>query len=253
MQNEVIVAPPQAVAVSPTPTAETLIAQALDKGLSVDTIEKLLAMRKELKAEAAKEAYDAALAAFQADCPVIKKDKKVKFDTKNGGKVDYHYAPLDSIVKQVKSLIAEHGFSYSFKIEETHGSVKATCILKHKAGHFDTSDFTAEGMGTGLMSGAQIASGKATFAKRQAFCNVLGITTGDEDTDAPLGKDEAKNKGAATQEQKDEIDALAQQAGLTKAEVAKKCRENYGVSITDITSVQAQGIIGGLKTRIAKA
>ena len=42
-------------------SAEELISQAIDKGVSVETMEKLLAMRKELKNEWAKEQFDKAM------------------------------------------------------------------------------------------------------------------------------------------------------------------------------------------------
>jgi hypothetical protein len=75
-------------------SAEALIAQAIEKGTSVDTMERLLAMRRELKSEWSKEQYDKAMAAFQAACPTIKKTREVKTD---GGKVAYRYAPIESI------------------------------------------------------------------------------------------------------------------------------------------------------------
>lgn len=251
-KTEVVPAGDRQIAITQASTTDTLIAQALDKGLPVETLERLLAMRKELKAEAAKEAYDEDMAAFQAECPVIEKDKKVKFMTKAGGAVDYRYAPLDSIVRQLKGIIAKHGFSYSFKLEEDARGVKAICIVKHRLGHSDTSDFTADRGGTPLMSSAQVTSGAATYAKRNAFCNAFGIVTGDEDNDAPKSKEEAKNETRATQEQRDEIDNLAQQAGVTKSDVVQRCRADYGVSITEITQTQALGIIERLKLKIKK-
>lgn len=233
------------------PSAEYLIARGIQQGMSVETMEKLMAMRKELKAEHAKEEFDKAMSDFQAECPVIKKAKKVKFAMRDGGgSVDYAYAPLDAIVSQVAKLIAKNGFSYSFKIEESAKGIKAICVIKHKAGHTDSSDFTADMSGTKAMSNAQITSSKATYAKRNAFCNAFGITTGDDDIDAMKTKVEAVAETAATEDQKNEINELTQQLGITAAEVAKRCQELYGVSITKITSVQAQGIIGGLKKRI---
>lgn len=231
------------------PSAEYLIARGIQQGMSVETMEKLMAMRKELKAEHAKEEFDKAMAAFQAECPVIKKAKKVKFDTSSGG-VNYAYAPLDSIVSQVAKLIAKNGFSYSFKIEESPKGIKAICVIKHVAGHIDSSEFTADMTGTKAMSSAQVTSSKATYAKRNAFCNAFGITTGDDDIDAMKTKVEATAETAATDEQKEEINNLATQAEMTVAEVAKRCQELYGVSITKITKVQAQGIIDGLKKRL---
>jgi hypothetical protein len=56
-------------------SADALIKQAIEKGTDVATMEKLLAMRKELKAEWSKEQFDKAMAKFQNDCPIIKKGK----------------------------------------------------------------------------------------------------------------------------------------------------------------------------------
>ena len=56
--------------------AEALIAKAIDKKVPVETMERLLMMRRELKAEWAKAEFDKALAAFQAECPIIKKNEE---------------------------------------------------------------------------------------------------------------------------------------------------------------------------------
>jgi len=61
-----------------TMSAETLLAQGIEKGISVEAMERLLAMRRELKAEWAKEQYDSAMAGFQSECPVIEKLKEAK-------------------------------------------------------------------------------------------------------------------------------------------------------------------------------
>src|SRR5512147_98529 len=97
---------------------EALIAKAIDKNVPVETMERLLAMRRELKAEWAKSQFDRAMAAFQAECPVIEKTSKVSFGTTN-----YSYAALDEIVKQVKALLAQNGFSYTFDTRKTDKSI----------------------------------------------------------------------------------------------------------------------------------
>ena len=66
-------------------SAEVLIGQAIQKNVPVETMERLLAMRRELKAEWAKEQYDRAMAQFQADCPTIvktKSERSVRKDTR---------------------------------------------------------------------------------------------------------------------------------------------------------------------------
>ena len=230
---------------------ESMLMMVIEKGLPIETLEKLLAMRKELKAEAAREAFIRDMARFQAECPVIRKDKHVKFNLKAGGSVDYWYAPMDSIIEQVHALIGQNGFSYSFKTEEVAGGLKAICIVQHREGHSDTGDFTATNGGTSMMSASQVTSSTETFAKRKAFCNAFGITTGDEDNDGAKSKEEDVNEKKATVEQHAEIDQLIAKAGVTKAAVVQKTREHYSVAFPDITGVQAQGLIEMLQKKIA--
>lgn len=176
--------------VSQTPrelSVESLISQAIVNNTPVDTLERLLAMRRELKAEAAKELFDADMAAFQGDCPVINKTKGVK--TKSG-QTAYKYAPLDVIVAQVKDLLNKHGFSYAIQTETMEGKVKVTCITKHKAGHSENNSVEVPlGSKTEIMSNTQVVAAALTFAKRYAFCNAFGILTGDDDDDAVSTKD----------------------------------------------------------------
>lgn len=167
--------------VAHTNIAESLIAQAINSKVDVGTMEKLLAMRRELKAEFAREAFNRAMAAFQMECPVIKKTKEVK--TNDGDKA-YKYAPIESIIIQVRSVIRKHGFSYSVNTETRENEVKSICRVTHEQGHTESSEMTVPVvLGTKIMSNAQKVAASLTFAKRYAFCNAFGIMTGDEDTD----------------------------------------------------------------------
>lgn len=170
-------------------SAESLIAQAIQNNIPVETMERLLAMRKDIKAEHAKEEYDRAMAAFQSECPVIKKTKNVK--TNSGAKA-YSYAPIEVIVTQVKDILKKHGFSYSTNmdiIENGQTKIKATVKVVHEAGHSEeTSMIVPLGTKTGVMSDTQVFAAAQTFAKRYAFCNAFGILTGDEDIDGAINK-----------------------------------------------------------------
>src|ERR1035437_362578 len=92
-------------------SVDTLLGQAIEKGATIDTLERLLTLRRELKGEQAKEAYDRDMASFQAECPVVVKSKKG--GATKSGETAYNYAPLDVIVSQTKKLINEHHFSYA--------------------------------------------------------------------------------------------------------------------------------------------
>jgi len=171
--------------------AELLISQAIQQKVPVETMERLLTIRRELKAEYAKKQFDQAMTDFQAKCPTIQKTKEVKI---KGGIVAYRYAPIESIIEQVKKFLQENGFSYSTQMITGEGKVKATCIVKHKSGHQESYDMEVPlGNKTEIMSNTQVVAAASTFAKRYAFCNAFGILTGDEDTDAADSQQPMRN------------------------------------------------------------
>ena len=90
-------------------SVESFISQAISANVPMETLEKLFTLREKVKAEKAKEAYVAAMSDFQSQCPVIKKTKKV---LNKDGTLRYQYAPLESIVEQIKTPVKSNGFSY---------------------------------------------------------------------------------------------------------------------------------------------
>lgn len=177
-------------------SVENMIMQAVKEKVNPETMERFLVMRKELKAEFAKEQFDQSMANFQMECPEIKKTKQVK---NRAGALLYSYAPIDEIVKQSKGSISKNGLSYTIKTEtredEKKGTmVKSTCIAKHIAGHSEESSMEVPlGAKTDIMSNSQVIAAAATFSKRYAFCNAFGIMTGDEDKEENL-KDADSNE-----------------------------------------------------------
>lgn len=164
-------------------SVEGFISAAIQQQLPVETIERFLAMRKELKQDQAKEAFTIAMANFQKDCPVIAKTKIVK---DKQGQERYRFAPIDSIILQVKHVLGANQLSYDFTEERNkeEGTVTVTCTITHSLGYTKSSSFTVEIGEESFMTDTQKYAARNTFAKRYAFCNVLGIATGDEDTDA---------------------------------------------------------------------
>lgn len=175
----------------------SLIEKAISMGkdFPIESMERLLAMQREMKAEWAKEQYFTALAGFQHECPVIVKLKKVKGKPKDGekeGKDRFGYAPIEDIIAsvnegvRVKDLLEKWGFSYTFKSKQVEKKYTAICVAHHKDGHEEQTEFTVptdfpEYMN---MSGAQEQGASCTYADRYAFKNAFGIVTKGEDTDA---------------------------------------------------------------------
>lgn len=183
---------------TPSVDAENLIAKAIDKDVPIETLEKLLAMRKELKDEAAKEAFFADLAEFQRIVPQIPKSTKIM--NKNGTE-RYSYAKLETIVKKVHTKLFQCGFSYMIKGSQGEHGVTGRVELHHRDGHMEFSEFTIPIDKDAYMTDQQKPAAALTMAKRIAFCNATGIMTADEDTDGngrsePTKTPEAKSDTA---------------------------------------------------------
>ncbi len=181
-------------------SAESLIAKAIEHQVPIETMERLLAMRKELKAEQAREAFYRALSGFQAACPVIPKTKTAEVLSRSGGSYRYSYAPLDGIVKVIAPLLQQYGLSFTVqtRLEQEPLSQVAVCTVHHVDGHSESSEFRAPIDQGARMNEMQKAASAQTYAKRYALCNALGILTGDEDDDAQaMSADKQALNGAA--------------------------------------------------------
>jgi hypothetical protein len=173
---------------------ELLLMTAVEKELSIETIKELMLLRTQLKNEWAKEQYYKCLSLFQEMCPVIEKTKKVydidkntklrKLDNNGREIIRWSFAPLDSIIMQIKNILKEFGFSYDIKTRQTEKDITAICISHHKYGHSEETEFTIPIDKTAYMLDSQKIASALTYAKRYAFCNAFGIMTGDEDDDA---------------------------------------------------------------------
>jgi len=223
---------------------QSLISQAISNQLPVETMERLLAMAEKLEAKYAKEAFDSAMAMFQAECPTIVKTKAIYT---NAGVLAYKYAPIESIVAQVKSLLSTHKFSYAIQTETEEARVTATCIAKHEQGHSESSSFTVPlGTKTALMSNTQQVAAALTFAKRYAFCNAFGILTGDEDTDSKV----VESIALITPEQIERLRELLAQTDYDEPYMLKACNIQ---AIEEMTAAQAASIIAKLEIRLNRS
>lgn len=221
-----------------------LIAMATEKGVNVETLEKLMTLQERWEKNMAKKEFDRAMADFQGKCPVIVKEKDG--GNTSSGKVAYKYSPLDSIVRQTKELIKDCGFSYMVKSETKPEGVSVTCIVKHERGHSEESTVDVPlGTKTNIMSASQQVAAAITFAKRYAFCNAFGILTGDEDNDG---------KKMDPQEQETNTDSMFKKAQeMILKEPAELTLLNYQQKISSsqkYTDSQKQILISLINTRL---
>ena len=168
---------------------ESLLRFAVEKGASVETIERMMAVRRELRAERAKESFDTAMAALQAEMPVVGRNVGVQADA--NGKFAYKYAPFEAVIEVVKPYLQKHGFSFTLDTDTAseQGWVIAKCRVTHAGGHSETSSAKFPlGAGTRLMSTTQVYAAALTFASRRVFQNAFGIVTSGEDQNGATSK-----------------------------------------------------------------
>lgn len=170
---------------------EGFISMAIEKGLPVETLERLLVMRTQLKKEKAIEEFNIAMCGFQSACPVIEKESKANITTKTGAKFGYTYAPIEDIVEQTKPLLFQYGFSYAFSTDYKDACQIVTCTIRHIGGHSESSQFRAPIETDAGMSLVQKNVAALSFGERCAYRMVLGIVTKGEDNDGQKPKSNA--------------------------------------------------------------
>ena len=164
-------------------TPASLIAQAIDKGLTVEALEKLMQLQERWEANQARKAFFVALADFQNKCPELRKNKKVGFDLKTGGRTDYNYAPLSDIDRQIKKVMEECGLSKRWEILDDKDSIKVTCLITHNDGHTERTSMTGNPDTSGSKNPIQARGSAIEYMKRYTLIGALGITTADNDID----------------------------------------------------------------------
>jgi hypothetical protein len=163
-----------------------LLHLAINKGVSVEALEKLVQLHERMAdREAAKEFADA-MAHFQSACPTIAKTSTARVVTKGGSAYTYNYAELDEIARTVRPFLHKQGLSYSWDsaVSEDGKRIRVVCTAAHMNGHKATASFEAPIASlSGAMSPQQEVAAALTFGKRQTLVQVLGLTTGDPDAD----------------------------------------------------------------------
>lgn len=173
---------------------QALITKALETGAGIDTMERLVALAKDVREVQAKEAWYEAMAEFQRRCPAIKKTATAKITTRSGPGYTYRYAPLDEILSVIQPVMGPLGLSVSWRSRVEPAQVIVSCRVSHTLGHHEESGEIAmpivQGDGTGATPPQRVGIA-ATYAKRYALLGIIGMAPEDDDdaASAPAPED----------------------------------------------------------------
>lgn len=212
----------------PMSIADVLLKAAVDKDFDVDKLSKLLELKAQQDKEQSRKEFFYALARFQACCPEIKKSKNVKFSTRMGGSVDYWYAPLSEIEKQIRPCLEKSELTYRWEtkqLKDDKGSeyIELTCIITHINGHSETNTMSAPLDDSGGKNFIQQRGSTITYAQRYTLIGALGLSSADLDVDA-----QGKKSEPSKTEVKKFLPTEKQWAIIKKAiEDGKKSKQDY--------------------------
>ncbi len=94
-----------------------------------------------MQAQAARQAFDKALAAAKAKIPVIAKNRQAML-----GRQPYRHEDLAEIARTVSPILARQGLSYRFRSHSTDGLVTVVCVIAHRDGHSEENGLSASPM-----------------------------------------------------------------------------------------------------------
>jgi len=223
-----------------------LFRMAIDKGLSVEGLEKLVTLHERVADRAAAQEFADALARFQRECPSIPQDAEAKIATKSGASYKYTYSKLPTIANTIREPLARENLSYSWDSKVENAIASANCILLHVNGHKRISTFSCPTETQSGMSPQQAVASAVTFCKRQSLVLVLGLTTTDADTDC--GDPEPLE--TISEKQVADLEALADEVGADMGKFAAYIEKICGAkSLSEIPAGQFRRLVSDLERK----
>jgi len=226
-----------------------LLAQAIEKGLGVEALERLVALHERASDRVAAQEFAGALAAFQQECPNIGKSANVDYVTKTGVRVQYRFAPLDKIAEVIRPILAKHGLSYKWNSEVRDGAIRVVCTLRHANGHSDSSEFTCPTeSNTPAMSAPQKVAAALSFGRRQSLVQVLGLSATDDDDDGGDHEDAMADK--ITEKQAADLGALLAEVEAKTPGTERRFLGAFGIkAVEDLPAFKYEGAVSQLEAK----
>jgi hypothetical protein len=176
-------------------TPVDLLRFAIQSGADLDRLERLMKMQMEWEANEAKKTYRRAMAAFKAECPPIFKRKQVGYTTREGDFVGYKHAELSDIEDAVGLVMARHGLTYDWDIQQELVKIIVDCIVTHVDGHSKRVRMEGPPDTSGKKNVMQQAGSAVTYLERYSLLAAIGKSTKGDDDDGGGADDQPGSQG----------------------------------------------------------
>jgi hypothetical protein len=205
----------------------------IQNGADLGSVKEMLAMSKELAADQARRAFDAAVAEAKSEIPIVGKNAT--------GHNNKRYADFSAYAAALKPILAKHGLSYRFRSEQTD-RITVTCVLSHKEGHSEDNSLSGPADASGSKNAIQAIGSTLTYLQRYTLIQALGLAASEDDD----GQHSEDNSGPITAEQRDTILALVSEVG---ADVVKFCAYFKVEGVADLPASQYERAVKSLEKK----
>lgn len=185
-----------------------MIQRALDSNASMEVIEKMMHLQERWEASQARKAFDSAVAEAKANIPVITKNAS--------GHNKIRYANFAAIASTVDPILGPLGLSYRFRTSQSDKAISVTCILSHKAGHFEETTLSGPSDTSGNKNAIQSIGSTLTYLQRYSLVQMLGLAAAEDDDGNTAGMGETINDESLQQ-----LQDLATEVGANMAAFCK--------------------------------
>lgn len=213
-----------------------MLSDAIQKGMSIDVIREIKAMAKEIAADEARRAFDEAIASAKSEITPIVKNRS--------GHGDKRYADFAAIATAVDPILSRHGLSYRHRSDQGD-KIVVTCILSHKAGHFEETKLTGPADTSGSKNAIQAIGSTLTYLQRYTLLLALGLATSQDDDGQAAGAGET-----ISDEQLAELRTLADEVG---GDIAKLCQHFKVEALPDLPKAKFVEAVGIMELKRRKA
>jgi len=156
---------------------------ATNPNVTVDVIERVLAIQERVEAKTAQSAFNAAMSEAQAEM------RPVHADATNP-QTRSRYASYEALDRALRPVYTKHGFGLSFDTGDAPSQewVRVLCYVTHKGGHDRTykADMPADGKGAkggDVMTKTHAVGSAMSYGMRYLLKMIFNVAVGEDDDD----------------------------------------------------------------------
>lgn len=154
---------------------------------AVEAVERLFRLQVEKEAIDAKKQYKAAMARLAPLLPIVERNGRVKYESKDPSKqgMDRTYGKYEDIDEAIRPLYSAEGFSVTWKTEEApSGKIRMLGVCSHSSGHEEVHAIDLPHDSTGGKNAIQaIGSSVLGYGRRMLTVMIFNVRIAGADTD----------------------------------------------------------------------